>query len=97
LTTDTGWARPFDDAITLPDGRTLVTLGDAGRYIAALPSKVQHRPEWQAAAQTLLLVAERGGATMLARIGMMRALNAGKPDTEITPRRKRAKRYRVIQ
>jgi hypothetical protein len=97
LTTDTRWSRPFDDAITLPDGRTLVTLGDAGRYIADLPSKVQHRPEWQAAAQALLLVAERGGLSMLARIGIMRALNSGKPDPEITPRRKRAKAYKMIR
>jgi hypothetical protein len=43
------------------------------------------------------LVTERGGPTMLARIAMMRALKAGKPGPEITPRRKRAKRYRVIQ
>jgi hypothetical protein len=38
--------------------------------------KAEHEaPEWQAAAQALLLVAERGGPTMLARIGIMRALN----------------------
>jgi hypothetical protein len=35
-----------------------------------------NRPEWQAAAKALLLVAESGGPTMLARIGMMRALIA---------------------
>lgn len=75
----------------------LRTLGDAGRYIAGLPDKVQHRPEWQAAAQALLLVAERGGPVMFARIGVMQALNAGKPDPEITPRRKRATRYRIIR
>jgi hypothetical protein len=97
LTPDKGWQRHFDDPIPLPDGRTLVTLGDAGRYIAALPSKVQHRPEGQAAVQALLLIVERGGPTMLARIGMMRALNAGKPDPEITPRRKRAKRHRIVR
>jgi hypothetical protein len=34
---------------------------------------------------------------MLARIGMMRALIAGKPDPEPVTRRERAKRYRVIQ
>jgi hypothetical protein len=39
----TGWPRPFDDPIALPEGRTLVTLGDAGRYIAGLPDNVQHR------------------------------------------------------
>ena len=32
-------------------------------------------PEWQAAMEALLLVAERGGPTMLARIGVMQALN----------------------
>ena len=53
----------------------LRTLGDAGHYIAGL-SKAEHEaPEWLAAAQALLLVAERGGPTMLARIGVMRALN----------------------
>jgi hypothetical protein len=34
---------------------------------------------------------------MFARIGMMRAINAGKPDDPaVTPRRKRAKAYRII-
>ena len=44
---ETGWHRPFDDEIVLPDGRVLKTLGDAGSYVAALPDKVQHRPEWR--------------------------------------------------
>jgi hypothetical protein len=38
-----------------------------------------------------LLVVERGGPTMFARIGTMRALNTGKPAPEPEPRRKRAK------
>ncbi|WP_334260393.1 hypothetical protein FJN17_34655 [Bradyrhizobium symbiodeficiens] len=33
--------------------------------------------EWQAAMEALLLVAERGGPVMFARIGMMLALNGG--------------------
>jgi hypothetical protein len=70
-----GWKRLFDDPITLPDGRELVTLKDAGTYITKLPKAEHEAPEWQAAAEALLLVAERGGPTMLARIGIMRALN----------------------
>ena len=71
-----GWKRPFDDPIPLPRGRELVTLEDAGTYITKLPKAEHEAPEWQAAAQALLLVAERGGGpTMLARIGIMRALN----------------------
>jgi hypothetical protein len=70
-----GWQRRFDDPIPLPGGRELVTLEDAGNYITKL-SKAEHEaPEWQAATQALILVATSGGPTMLARIGVMRALN----------------------
>jgi hypothetical protein len=68
-----GWERPFEDPITLPDGRTLSTLRDAGDYITNLP--VHEAAEWQAAMEALILVATLGGPTMLARIGVMRALN----------------------
>jgi hypothetical protein len=51
-----------------------VTLRDAATYITALSKKEAALPEWQAAIEALMLVA-RGGPTMLARIGVMRALN----------------------
>ena len=69
-----GWGRPFEEPVEV-DGRKLMTLRDAGEYIAALPKKEHDRPEWRAAMEALLLVVERGGPTMLARIGVMRALN----------------------
>ncbi|HEV2156368.1 hypothetical protein [Bradyrhizobium sp.] len=69
-----GWGRPFEEPIAV-DGRKLTTLRDAGEYIAALPKKEHAAPEWQAAMQALILVAESGGPTMLARIGVVRALN----------------------
>jgi hypothetical protein len=69
------WSRHFDEPIPLPNGRELVTLKDAGSYITKL-SKAEHEaPEWQAAMEALLLVTERNGPTMLARIGIMRVLN----------------------
>jgi hypothetical protein len=52
------------------DGRKLVTLRDAGEYIAALPRKAHDAPEWQAAIEALILVAERCGVTMFARISI---------------------------
>jgi hypothetical protein len=68
---DKGWQRAFDDPIPLPLGRQLVTLQDAGTFITKL-SKAQHdAPEWQAAMQALMLVAEQDGPTMFARIGVM--------------------------
>ena len=71
----TGWGCEFDDPIELPDGRTLVTLQDAGTYITKLPKAEHEAPEWQAAMEALILVATLGGPTMFARIGVMRALN----------------------
>lgn len=69
------WSREFDGPIPLPGGKPLVTLREAGEYIAALPKKEHGEPEWQAAMQALILVAEGRGPTMFARIGIMRALN----------------------
>ena len=70
-----GWKRPFDDPIPLPRGRQLVTLKDAAEFIQKLPKAEQDLEEWQAAVEALLLVVELNGPTMMARIGMLRALN----------------------
>ena len=56
-------------------GRQLVTLQDAGSYIAKLPKAEHEAPEWMAATEALISVATLGGPTMFARIGIMRALN----------------------
>jgi hypothetical protein len=74
-----GWQREFEDPISLPDGRTLVKLIDAGDYMTILPKAIHTAPEWQAAMEALVLVVELGGPTMFARIGFMRALNRGVP------------------
>jgi hypothetical protein len=68
------WSTPFDDPIILPDGRKLLTLKDAADYITKLPKKESDLPEWQAAIEVLMLCS-RGGPTMMARIGVMKALN----------------------
>ena len=81
-----GWQRAFDEPIDLPRGRHLVTLEDAGNYIIKLPKAEHTAPEWQDAMQALILVA-RGGPTMLARIGVMRALNRN-VEREFNPDRK---------
>jgi hypothetical protein len=70
-----GWKRRFDDPIPLPRGRQIVTLEDAAKYIQKLPKAEQQLAEWQAAVEALLLVVEGNGPTMMARIGVMRALN----------------------
>jgi hypothetical protein len=89
------WKSPFDDPIPLPSGGELITLRDAGEYIAALPRKEHEALHWQAAVEALILVAESGGPSMLARIGMLRALNFGRPSPDLSPPRQ--KRYILIR
>jgi hypothetical protein len=83
-----GWQLAFDDPIELSDGRKLVTLRDAANYITGLSIKEAGLPEWQNAIQLLMAAAEEGGIVMMARIGMMRALNNGQEPPQ--PRGERA-------
>ena len=81
----------------LPNGRKLVTLRDAALYITKLQKAEHDAPEWQAAMEVLLLVAEHDGPTMFARIGMMRALHRDKLKAAAAQRRKRARVCKVIR
>ena len=67
------WYREFDESIPIPRGREFVTLKDAGNYITKLPKAEHQAPEWQATIEASILVATKGGPTMLARIGIMQA------------------------
>jgi hypothetical protein len=69
----------------LAHGRKLLTLQDAATYITNLPKNESDLPEWQAAIEALMLVADHGGPTMFARIGVMRALAdyANLPDHDV--------------
>ena len=71
------WSCVFDEPIPVPKGRQLVTLRDAGDYVAKLPEAEHMTAEWQAAMLALMLVVDLNGPTMMARIGIMRALNRG--------------------
>ena len=68
------WSTRFEDPIVLPDGRQLLTLKDAADYIMKLPKKESDLTEWQTAIEVLMLCS-RGGHAMMARIGVMKALN----------------------
>ena len=70
-----GWSKLFEDPVTLPNGRKLVTLLDAGNYIAALPRKEAEGDHWQAAIEALIMAAEDRGPLMHARVGVLTALN----------------------
>ena len=87
----------FFDPIILPGRKPLVTLRDAATYIVKLPKVEQQAPEWQAAAEVLMLIGEHGGDPMMAHIAMMRALQRHEPKPKSPPRRKRAKAYQIIR
>ena len=91
------WSARFDDPIPLTNGRALETLRDVAMYITKLPKTEHDAPEWQAAMEALLLVAEHDGPTMVARIGVMRALHRHKSKPAPAPRRKRVKAYSIVR
>jgi hypothetical protein len=91
------WSAEFSEPIELPDGLMFCTLRDAATYILKLPKADQDAMEWQAAMETLILVAEHDGPTMLARIGVMRALGTHEPEAALSPRRKRTKVYKIVR
>ena len=68
------WSTPFEDPILPPDGRELLTLKEAADCIMKLPKKESGLPERQTAIEALMLCS-RGSPTMMAQIGVMKALN----------------------
>jgi hypothetical protein len=83
-----------DFAVAAIGGRRIVSLRDAASFITKLPKREHDAPEWQAAIEALMLVVDLSGPTMFARIGVVRALrryDAG------PPRKKRAKKYRIVR
>jgi hypothetical protein len=61
-----------------------VTLKDAGN-ITKLPRAEHVTPEWRAAMAVLILVAERDGPTMIARIGLLRGKRCFEAAFQIMP------------
>jgi hypothetical protein len=86
------WSSRFYDPIPRDRSRQLVTLEDAAKYIQKLPEAEQQLEEWQNAVESLLLVVDHNGPTMMARIGVVRrSIVTGR-----RRRRKRAKAYTII-
>jgi hypothetical protein len=80
------WTRSFDDPIPTPKGKPLLTLKDAAAYILKLPKREAAAEHWQIAMEQLIDCAEGRNFLLHARIGMLRALNHGKPDPVPMPR-----------
>jgi hypothetical protein len=76
--------------IALPDGGELRTLIDAGRYVAALPSSMHEREEWQTVMEVLLSAVEGREPVRLVHVALTLALQESKPTRR--PRRKPAKK-----
>jgi hypothetical protein len=91
------WSLEFDEPIELAKGMPLRTLRDAANHITALPRAVAELEHWQTAIACLIAAAEKRGILMMARIAMMQALQAGKPQAPLAPRRKPAKRYKIVR
>jgi hypothetical protein len=68
------WDLRFPEPISVPKGRVLITLRDAGAYIIKLPRSKQDDPVWNNAIHALIQAADNSGPIEFARLGMMQAL-----------------------
>ena len=64
------------------------------RRDASLARAASH---WQTAGEMLLMAAEDLAPMMFTHVGMLRALDQGKPMPEAPPRRKRAKAHKIVK
>jgi hypothetical protein len=87
------WSSPFEDPIPTK-GKPILTLKDAADYILQLPKREAESDHWQLALHCLIEAAEDREPLMHARIGMLRALNFGKPAPE---RERRARKYKIVK
>lgn len=71
------WDRPFAQPVPLPAGAPARTLRNAADYIRNLPQSERDRQEWRLAVQMLIDAAEDRGPMLFARMGIIRALEAG--------------------
>lgn len=67
------WSRKLSRNLETVDGKTLVTLLDAGAYASSLPVQYSTRPQWQHAAK-LLMAAANGGSVRAATEQVEKAL-----------------------
>jgi hypothetical protein len=92
------WSRRFDTPIFIQNRQQPIrSLNDAGQFIESLPKAEQASVQWQTAAKLLLMIAERGGDLMPARVAVMKALHRREPESWTTPRRESAKTYRTVR
>ncbi|WP_161854515.1 hypothetical protein [Bradyrhizobium sp. CCBAU 051011] len=75
------WDRPFAQPVPLPAGAPARTLRNAADYIRNLPQSERDRQEWRLAVQMLIDAAEDRGPMLFARMGIIRALEAGVEST----------------
>jgi hypothetical protein len=68
------WDLKFPEPIAVPIGKPLVTLREAGQYIAALPAETHSTEAWLSAMHVLIQAADHAGPIEFARLGIMQAL-----------------------
>ncbi len=82
------WSRRFDVPVNLPNGKQIVTLSDARKYLLAIP-KAKQDAAVEAAVEAVLMAAEGRGPTMHANAGVARVVYGPRPPPEPRPSKKR--------
>lgn len=88
------WSRRFDVPINLPNGKQIVTLDDARKYLLAIP-KAKQTELVGTAVEAVLMAAEGRGPLLHANVGIGRVVYGPKPPRE--PRKKAVKKFRIVR
>lgn len=68
------WSKRFDVPISLPDGTTIKTLGDARQHLLALPKARHKDADVATAIEAMLMAAEGRGPVLHANAGIARVV-----------------------
>jgi hypothetical protein len=79
----------------MPDGSTILTIGEAAEYARKLPKRVSDTALWQHAAGDLLMASEHAAFVFLARLSFYRAIYGDTRPTIGNPEGKKGHRWRT--
>jgi hypothetical protein len=89
------WSRPFDVPIDLPDGRKIVTLDDARKYLLKIPKK-EWTPLIGAAIEAVIMAANGEGPMLHANAGIGQVVH-GPRKRATGPRKKPTKKIKIVR
>lgn len=86
------WSRRFEDPVPMPDGSTILTVGEAAQYATSLPTKIGKTGHGRARPVPSIRPEHGGPFVFIARISFYRAVHGDQPPPVGNPEGKKGHR-----